>query len=77
MFLCDECIDLSRELDDSCQGHSLVNPDLSFLSRELSLKTRLCGFTQIHTLYSGSSIEEELWFPDMSPGIGLDAEVLA
>jgi hypothetical protein len=44
--------------------------------RLLNLRTRLCGFTQIHTVYSGtSSMEEETWFLDMNPGIGLAAEV--
>jgi hypothetical protein len=40
----------------------------------LNLKTRLCGFTQIHTVYSGNSMEEEPWFLDMDPGIGLQTE---
>jgi len=45
--------------------------------RLLNLRTRLCGFTQIHTVYSGNSMEEGPWFLDMNPGVGLASEVLA
>jgi len=39
--------------------------------RLLNLRTRLCGFTQINTVHLGTSMEEEPWFLDMNPCIGL------
>ena len=43
--------------------------------RFLKLRSRLCGFTRVHGIYSGTSMEEEPWFLDMNPGFGLAAEV--
>ena len=64
----------SKQYSDSFPLISFKSQQVSI--RLLNLKTRLCGFSQIHTVHSGSSMEKAPYFLEMNPGMGLAADVL-